>query len=102
MKRRISVNTQTGGARPEAFVTKGKQRLKQYTDTVYLNNGDEFEIELYNPTKNKVLAKVEMNGNSIGAGIILRPGERVFLERFLNESKKFCLKLIMLKVIIMK
>jgi hypothetical protein len=89
MKRRISVNTQTGSARPESFVTKSKQRLKQYIDTVYLNNGDEFEVELYNPTQNKVLAKIEMNGNSIGAGVILRPGERVFLERFLNESKKF-------------
>lgn len=30
-----------------------------------------------------------MNGNSIGAGIILRPGERVFLERYLDEAKKF-------------
>jgi len=74
---------------PQSFITKGKQRLKQYTDTVYLNNGDEFEIELYNPTQNKVLAKIEMNGNSIGNGIILRPGERVFLERYLDEPKKF-------------
>jgi hypothetical protein len=30
-----------------------------------------------------------MNGNSIGNGIILRPGERVFLERYLDEAKKF-------------
>ena len=89
MIRRISVNTQTGDSRPEAFITKGKQRLKQNIDTVYLSNGDEFEVELYNPTQNKVLAKIEMNGNSIGAGVILRPGERIFLERFLNEAKKF-------------
>ena len=88
MNRRISVNT-TGFAVPQSFITKGKQRLKQHTDTVYLNNGDEFEIELYNPTQNKVLAKIELNGNSIGSGIILRPGERVFLERYLNEAKKF-------------
>jgi hypothetical protein len=87
MNRRISVNT--GLAVPQSFITKGKQRLKQHVDTVYLNNGDEFEIELYNPTQNKVLAKIEMNGNSIGNGIILRPGERVFLERYLNEAKKF-------------
>jgi hypothetical protein len=89
MLRRISVNTQTGDSRPEAFITKGKQRLKQNIDTVYLSDGDEFEVELYNPTQNKVLAKIEMNGDSIGAGVILRPGERIFLERFLNESKKF-------------
>jgi len=88
MNRRISVTT-TGLAVPQSFITKGKQRLKQHTDTVYLNNGDEFEIELFNPTHNKVLAKIEMNGNSIGNGIILRPGERVFLERYLDEAKKF-------------
>jgi hypothetical protein len=79
----------TANARPQSFVTKGKQRLKQHNDTVYLNNGDEFEIELHNPTQNKILAKLEMDGNSIGSGIILRPGERVFLERHLNEAKKF-------------
>lgn len=87
MNRRISVNT--GLAVPQSFITKGKQRLKQHIDTVYLNNGDEFEIELYNPTQNKVLAKIELNGESLGSGIILRPGERVFLERYLNEAKKF-------------
>ena len=88
MNRRISVTT-TGLAVPQSFITKSKQRLKQHIDTVYLKNGDEFEIELFNPTQNKVLAKIEMNGNSIGNGIILRPGERVFLERYLDEAKKF-------------
>jgi hypothetical protein len=79
----------TGSSAPQSFITKGKHRLKQHIDTVYLNNGDEFEVELFNPTSTKVLAKIEMNGNSIGAGIILRPGERVFLERYLDEAKKF-------------
>ncbi len=88
MNRRISINT-IGYAVPQSFITKSKQRLKQHTDTVYLNNGDEFEIELYNPTQNKVLSKIEMNGKSIGNGIILRPGERIFLERYLDEAKKF-------------
>jgi hypothetical protein len=79
----------TGSSAPQSFITKDKHRLKQHIDTVYLNNGDEFEVELFNPTPTKVLAKIEMNGNSIGAGIILRPGERVFLERYLDEAKKF-------------
>lgn len=75
---------------PSAYVTKMRQRIKQYNDTVYLKNGDEFEIELFNPTTNKVLAKIEINGNTIGGnGIVLRPGERVFLERYINEAKKF-------------
>jgi len=88
MNRRISINT-IGLAVPQSFITKSKQRLKQHTDTVYLKDGDEFEIELFNPTQNKVLAKIEMNGDSIGNGIILRPGERVFLERYLNIARKF-------------
>ncbi len=88
MNRRISINT-IGYAVPQSFITKSKQRLKQHIDTVYLKNGDEFEVELFNPTQNKVLAKIEMNGKSIGNGIILRPGERVFLERYLDEAKKF-------------
>ena len=79
-----------GSSVPTAFVTKGRQRVKQYDNTsVYLNNGDEFEIELFNPTSNKVMAKIDLNGISIGPGVVLRPGERVFLERYLNEARKF-------------
>jgi hypothetical protein len=87
MNKKISVNS--GPVVPQSFITKGKQRLKQHIDTVYLKNGDEFEVELFNPTNLKVLAKIELNGNSIGNGIILRPGERIFLERCLDEAKKF-------------
>jgi len=79
-----------GSSVPTAFVTKGRQRVKQYDNkSVYLNNGDEFQIELFNPTPNKVLAKIDLNGISIGPGVVLRPGERVFLERYLNEARKF-------------
>jgi len=74
---------------PTLFVTKNKQRVKQNNKTVYLNNGDEFELELFNPTSKKVLAKITLNDISLGNGIILRPGERVFLERYLDEAKKF-------------
>jgi hypothetical protein len=79
---------------PTAFVTSGRQRVKQYSGqgngSVYLRNGEEFEIELFNPTSNKVLAKIKLNGNYISSsGIVLRPGERVFLERYLDEARKF-------------
>ena len=74
---------------PESFIAKGKQRLKQHENTVYMDNGDEFEIELFNPTQNKVMAEIELNGVSLKSGIVLRPGERVFLERFLDTPEKF-------------
>jgi len=74
---------------PYVYITVGKKRVKQYNNIVYLKNGEEFQLELFNPTQNKVLAKIELNGKSIGSGIIVRPGERVFLERYLDVARKF-------------
>lgn len=82
-----SVDIQTD---PQAYITKGKQRLKQFDGQVYLNDSDEYEIELFNATPNHILAKIKIDSDYIsGGGIVLRPGERVFLERFLDTAKKF-------------
>ena len=83
-------NTWSATKRPEAFVTKGKKRIKQFDGQVYLSDGDEYEIELFNPTQEVVLAKIKIDGDYIaGGGIVLRRGERVFLERFLDSPNKF-------------
>lgn len=77
-------------ANPEAFVTKNKKRLKQHDGQVYLNDGDEYEIELFNGTTNPILAKIKLDGNYLsGGGLVLEPGQRVFLERYLNSPQKF-------------
>lgn len=76
--------------KPCAYITKGRQRIKQFGQNVYLKNGSEFEIELYNPSRQTVLSKIKINGEFInGGGIILKPGERVFLERYLDVPRKF-------------
>jgi hypothetical protein len=83
-------NTWSAIKRPEAFITKAKKRIKQFDGQVYLSDGDEYEIELYNPTTDVVLAKIKLDGNYIaGGGIVLRRGERVFLERYLDSPNKF-------------
>jgi len=75
---------------PCAYITKSKQRIKQFGQNVYLKDGSEFEIELYNPSRKTVLSKIKINGEFInGGGIILRPGERVFLERYIDVPRKF-------------
>lgn len=83
--------TTTHGNECQAFVSVNKNRLKQYENqTVYLKDGEEFSLELFNPTQQKVLAKIKLNGNYISSsGIVLKPGQRVFLERYLDDSKKF-------------
>lgn len=76
--------------KPTAHITKSKSRLKTYGTNVYLKDGSNFEIELFNPKTISVLAKIKINGKFISeAGLIIKPGQRVFLERFIDEAKKF-------------
>ena len=46
---------------------------------------------MFNPTNKKILCKIEFNSNHSwnSEGLVLRPGERVFLERYLDSNKKF-------------
>lgn len=88
-----SIWTSGSPSNPQAFITKRKQRIKQFEGQVYLNDGDTYEIEIFNPTPSFILAKIKLDGNYISSGgIVLRPGERVFLERFLDSNNQFVFK----------
>lgn len=74
-RKSIKLDTQSGST------TKGK---------VYLTDGEEFQIELYNPMTQCVLADIKLNGNPISnSGLVLRPGERFYLDCFIDDKKKF-------------
>ena len=80
--------------KPTAKLAVKKSILRVYEvdnlSTVYLKDGSEFEIELFNPTQEVILCKFKFNGKSLnGEGLILYPGQRVFLERYLDNNKKF-------------
>lgn len=85
------MNYATNVSNPTAHVTKRKSRLKVYGGVnLYMNEGETFEIELYNPKTNSVLSKIKLNGNYISStGIVIRPGQRLFLERFFDTNNKF-------------
>lgn len=76
---------------PTFSITKNKGKLKVYNNSnVYLSDNDEFEIELFNPTTDKILAKIKINGVQIStSGIVIKAGQRIFLERFLDSNNKF-------------
>lgn len=86
-----TVNSTASYPVPTANVAVNRNRVKHYDgNRVYLKDGTHFEIELYNPKTIKVLAKIHINGKALSnTGIVLRPGERVFLERFLDKQNKF-------------
>jgi hypothetical protein len=89
------LNYQQAPSVPTANIAVNKSRLKVYKNTgdmptYYLKKGQEFQIELFNPTTDVILAKIILNGNPISqGGLVLNPGQRVFLDRYLDVAKKF-------------
>lgn len=79
--------------KPQAWVAVSNNRQKIYgakNDLVYLDNGQEFQIELYNPTSESYLAKIYLNNKLISSsGLVIKPGQRYFLDRYIDEKKKF-------------
>ena len=79
-----------GFSSPTANIAVNRNRLKSYGEKIYLKSGTHFEIELFNPKTTKVLAMISIDGVAISsAGIVIKPGQRVFLERWIDEPKKF-------------
>ena len=90
----MKTNVTTVQSNPTATLAINKGRVKIYnkksTPTYYLQKGQEFQIEIFNPTTDKILAKIKLNNTLISqGGLVLRPGERVFLDRFFDVDKKF-------------
>ena len=82
-------------SKPSAWIVspqdKGRKSIKN--GKVFLNNEDEFEIELFNPLTVSVLADIRLNGQSISkTGLVVKPGQRVYLDCFIDDKKKFVFK----------
>ena len=80
---------------PTANIAVNRSRIKVYNKqgempTYYLQSGQEFQIEIFNPTTEVVLAKITLNNKALSqGGLVLNPGQRVFLDRYLDVAKKF-------------
>lgn len=87
------MKTTSTSSSPVAYLAVGrdKNRLKIYGDRkVYLDNGQEFMIELFNPTQQTIGAKILINGNPISQRmLVLKPGEREWLQRHIDDDRKF-------------
>lgn len=79
---------------PEAYIAVGGNRQKIYSQTggkkVFLDGATEFQLELFNGTTGIVAAKIYINDEPISNSlIVLRPGVREFLDRYIDDNKKF-------------
>jgi len=69
--------------------TSSLDELKSYQgNTIYLNNGDEFQIRLFNPLREKIGVQIGINGDLSHSLLVLNPGEDVTLDRFLDDKSK--------------
>ena len=75
---------------PSVQITKNRNELKVYqSNIIYLNNGDNFELNFFNPLQQKIGVSIEFNGVKKGESyLVLNPGQNVFLDRFLDEQRK--------------
>jgi len=87
--------TKKSSAQPGAWIVspKDKGRKSIRKGNVYLESEEEFMIELFNPLKKCVLCDIRLNGESISeSGLMIRPGQREYLDCFIDSRKKFTFK----------
>lgn len=71
-----------------------KSLLKEYSNSqndriVYLKDGDEFQIQFFNPFSYTIAAEISLNNQKMSNKIVIRPGEYIWLERYLDSPRKF-------------
>ena len=66
-----------------------KEFLVNSQRTVYMNNGSEFQIQIFNPYTYSIAASISINGIEMSNQLVIKPGQRIWLERYLNEARKF-------------
>lgn len=74
-----------------------KSLLKEFTKdnerVVYLEDEDEFQIQIFNDQTTEIGARIFVNDEPIGNSyLVIKPGERVWLDRYLDRALKFKFK----------
>lgn len=77
-----------------AKLAVNKSLLKEYSNSsneriVYMNDNTEFQIQLFNPYSYVIGVSFKFNNNSESTQLlVLRPGERIWLDRYLDDESK--------------
>ena len=77
-----------------AKIAVNKSLLKEYSNSsneriVYMQDGTEFQIQIFNPYSYVIGVSFKFNNNSESSQLlVLRPGERVWLDRYLNNESR--------------
>ena len=79
-----------------AKIAVNKSLVKEFHNNqgeriVYLNDSEEFQIQIFNPYSYIIGVSFSFNSNDVDKSklLVLKPGERVWLERYLESNNKF-------------
>lgn len=77
-----------------AKVAIDKSLLKEYSNSeysriVYMRDNSEFQIQIFNPYSYTFGVDITIDNKSLGNRLIVKPGERIWLERYFTEARKF-------------
>lgn len=88
-----SVSYTTTIPNPSVHLAVNGNRIKTYNEDgevrAYLKDGTEFQLEFHNDSDSYVKADITINGKSQVSSLVLRPHQRFYLDRFMDEKKKF-------------
>lgn len=69
--------------------TSSLDELKTYRGTdIFLNDGNEFQIKLFNPLGEKIGASISINGKKSKHLLVLNPGQETIIDRFIDDKRK--------------
>ena len=80
-------------ANPRVFISVNNNRIKSYVEEgeicVFLKDGTEFQLEFMNDSDCYIKADISINGKYQFSSLVLRPHQHFYLDRFMDEKKKF-------------
>lgn len=85
-------NELQGMVLPACEILVNNQKRKLYgkkQNKVYLHNGDNFQLKLFNPLQERIGIQLNMNGTKVDNDLlILNPGQETTIERFIGTNRK--------------
>lgn len=78
---------------PETYITVNGNRKKNNNGKIYLKDGEEYQFEFFNPNTYNLGILISIDDKLISQShLVIKPGQRIHLDRFIDESKKFLYK----------
>lgn len=72
-----------------AIITSNGNEQKVYKEnTIFLNDKQQFEIKFLNLSQNDVAVSVKLNGEKSSNLLVIKNGQKVSIDRFLDDNKK--------------